>query len=245
MTDRIRISAKNLGELALPNFCPRCFWLKLKLNNRLPFQIFPGIFSSIDAYTKNIIHSWFDRNHASPPWLSELGELTGYINPPHYSKFSIVIDDYDILFTGVPDGIFIRQDGSYIIVDYKTARYTGNQDSLFPMYQVQLNGYALIGNEKGLTPINDLALIYMEPLTDKAVDIHDGNYRDNGFALGFSPKILRVELNPSKIYPLLAQVREIYEMPSAPCCHTYCKDCESVEALASLVNITLDKEESE
>jgi len=26
-----RISAKNLGELALPDFCPRCFWLKLNL----------------------------------------------------------------------------------------------------------------------------------------------------------------------------------------------------------------------
>jgi hypothetical protein len=55
MTTQIRISAKNLGELAMPSFCPRCFWLKLRLNNRLPFQIFPGIFSSIDSYTKTIV----------------------------------------------------------------------------------------------------------------------------------------------------------------------------------------------
>ena len=26
--EQIRISAKNLGSLALTNFCPRCFWLK-------------------------------------------------------------------------------------------------------------------------------------------------------------------------------------------------------------------------
>jgi len=45
---KLRISAKNLGELALSDFCPRCFWLKLHAK-RLPFQIFPGIFSSIDA----------------------------------------------------------------------------------------------------------------------------------------------------------------------------------------------------
>jgi hypothetical protein len=57
MSKQIRISAKNLGELALHNYCPRCFWLKLKLNNRLPFQIFPGIFSAIDSYTKDVIHS--------------------------------------------------------------------------------------------------------------------------------------------------------------------------------------------
>jgi len=40
------ISAKNLGEVALPDFCPRCFWLKLHAR-QLPFQIFPGIFSAI------------------------------------------------------------------------------------------------------------------------------------------------------------------------------------------------------
>jgi len=48
---QLRISAKNLGELARPEFCPRCFWLRAHAK-RLPFQIFPGIFSSIDAYTK-------------------------------------------------------------------------------------------------------------------------------------------------------------------------------------------------
>ena len=58
----LRISAKNLGALALPGFCPRCFWLKLKAQNRLPFQIFPGIFSSIDAYTKRVVHAWIDQN---------------------------------------------------------------------------------------------------------------------------------------------------------------------------------------
>ncbi len=242
MSDQIRISAKNLGELALPNFCPRCFWLKLKLNNKLPFQIFPGIFSSIDAYTKNIIHSWFDRNHMAPPWLSGLGELVGYINPPHYSKFYIVNDENDILFTGVPDGIFIRPDGSHVIVDYKTAKYTGSQGSLLPMYDVQLNGYALIGNERGFAPISDLALVYMEPITDKEIAIHDGNYRDNGFALGFSPKIHKVELNPSKIFPLLAQVREIYEKSNAPDCNPSCTDCKSVEAIVRLATGMLNLE---
>jgi hypothetical protein len=44
--DILRISAKNLGELALADFCPRCFWFKLKVENHLPFQVFPGIFSS-------------------------------------------------------------------------------------------------------------------------------------------------------------------------------------------------------
>lgn len=73
MKEQIRISAKNLGAVALPDFCPRCFWIKLKLHNRLPFQIFPGIFSSIDSYNKRIVHSWFDKHNAPPAWMRALG----------------------------------------------------------------------------------------------------------------------------------------------------------------------------
>ena len=57
---QIRISAKNLGQLVLDDFCPRCFWLKLKLGFKLPFQIFPGIFSTIDSYSKKITWQYFD-----------------------------------------------------------------------------------------------------------------------------------------------------------------------------------------
>jgi len=53
---KLRISAKTLGELAFPDFCPHCFWLKLRVR-RLPFQIFPGIFSAIDAYTRHAVHA--------------------------------------------------------------------------------------------------------------------------------------------------------------------------------------------
>ena len=240
MTERIRISAKKLGELALPSFCPRCFWLKLKLNNKLPFQIFPGIFSSIDTYTKNIIHKWFDNNNSAPHWLCDLGEITGYVNPPHYSKFSIVDNNNDIVFTGIPDGIFTKADGSFVIVDYKTAKYTKAQGSLYPMYDIQLNGYALIGNENGFYPVSDIALIYMEPLTDKEKVVYDDKYRDDGFVLGFTSKIHKVNLNPAKIYPLLAQVREIYETPSLPGSRTFCKDCDSVEKIAKLLSKTFD-----
>ena len=48
MPKPIRISAKNLGAVAMPGFCPRCFWIQMHAEG-LPYQIFPGIFSSIDA----------------------------------------------------------------------------------------------------------------------------------------------------------------------------------------------------
>jgi hypothetical protein len=234
MKNQIRISAKNLGELALPSFCPRCFWLKLRLNNKLPFQIFPGIFSSIDSYTKNIIHAFFDTYGKFPLWLGDLGELVSYRKPPHYSKFNIVDSESNVLLTGGPDGVFVRPDNSYLIADYKTARYTGKQDELMPMYEVQLNSYAAIGEQCGLSPVSQLALIYMEPVTHTDAVFNRSNHRDNGFAMGFSAHIHTIELRPNTIPPLLAQVRQIYEMVSPPDGHAGCSDCQAVERLLEI-----------
>jgi len=238
MDTQIRISAKNLGELAMPNFCPRCFWLKLRLNNKLPFQIFPGIFSSIDSYTKNVIHAFFDMNGKFPVWLTDLGELVAYQKPPHYSKFNIVNSESNVLLTGTPDGVFVRPDSSYLIADYKTAKYTGRQDALMPMYEVQLNAYAAIGEQRGFSPVSGLALIYMEPVTHSDAVVDSINQRDDGFAMGFTAYIHKVEVNSSPIPPLLARVREIYELPSAPMGCIGCNDCQIMQMIFQIASDT-------
>ncbi len=75
---QFRISAKNRGELAFPDFCPRCFWLRTKAKNKLPFQIFPGIFSSIDAYTKRVVHAWIDQNGGAPEHVLQPAEAVWF-----------------------------------------------------------------------------------------------------------------------------------------------------------------------
>ncbi len=234
--EQIRISAKNLGAFALPDLCPRCAWIKLHVKD-LPFQIFPGVFSSIDAYNKRIVHTWFDKHKFAPVWLSELGELKGYINPPSYHTFNIINSEYNILLTGSADGIFIRPDNSYVIVDYKTAKYIGTQDTLFPMYEAQLNSYALIGKEKGIDPVSCLALIYMEPMTDKDTASDDNKHFDEGFLMGFSAHVLEVELNTHILFSLFKQVREIYDMVSPPEGIENCKNCFQLDQLIQSVQV--------
>ena len=64
------ISARTLGELKLPYFCPRCFWIALKCKEEFPFQIpLPGIFSTIDAYSKHLIHNYFEAHNSLPDWF--------------------------------------------------------------------------------------------------------------------------------------------------------------------------------
>src|SRR5262245_46435618 len=202
-----QISGKDLGALAMPGCCDRCFWIKRRAKeNRidLPFQIFPGIFSSIDSYSKNMIHRWFDLPRLSPHWLQEL-DVTGYRKPPHFSKFFLVDDETGIRLTGSPDGVFVRTDRSHIIVDYKTGRKTDAQDALFPMYEAQLNAYAMIGERCDLAPVVALALIYTEPFSD-ARRIQDGDcdayHLADGFALKFVTKIVPVQLQPRMIREL-------------------------------------------
>lgn len=234
MPNQLRISAKTLGEIALPNFCPRCFWVKLRAG-RLPFQIFPGIFSSIDSYTKGVIHGYCDSHSCFPSWLGALGELTGYKAPPHYSKFKVIDNTSGVTLWGTPDGIFTKKDNSHVIVDYKTAKYTGTQDSLMPMYDVQLNAYAVIGEGCGLVkPVSDLALIYMEPVTSQEAVVDGSNHRVDGFAMGFSANIHKVKLAPERIPPLLFRAREIYESENLPAGRAGCKECEN---LANLMNV--------
>jgi len=233
MPEPITISAKNLGGVAMPGFCARCFWIQMHAEG-IPFQIFPGIFSSIDAYGKRLVHGWFDRHQAAPPWLSQLGNIKGYRNPPHYSKFSILDRESNVVLRGTPDGILVMHDGSHLIVDYKTAKFTAHQDALFPMYEVQLNAYAAIAEQNGLAPVSGLALVYTEPVTDEATAGKDANLTGSGFLMEFSAFIRPVTLATHKLSPLLTRVREIFERQRPPLPQEGCENCALLQALVEL-----------
>ena len=151
------ISATELGQYASSRFCPHCAWVRLHVKN-LPFQSFPGIFSTIDRYNKLIVQNHFQRKLALPVWLKTLGEVASYVNPPHWSKFRITHEETGVTVRGEADGIFKMSDGSYTIVDYKTSKYSPAQRAMYSNYTAQLNAYAYIGERLGLSPVGRLAL---------------------------------------------------------------------------------------
>jgi hypothetical protein len=234
---QLQISAKTLGSVALPRFCPRCFWIQIHADFKLPYQIFPGIFSSIDSYNKRLVHGWFDRHGSSPPWLAALGEIRGYRNPPHFSKFGVLHNETSVLLRGSPDGILVRTDNSNLIVDYKTAKFTGHQDELLPMYEAQLNAYAYIGESCGLSPVSGLALVYTEPVTDEAAAGRDATLTDDGFLMGFSAHIVQVSLRPEVIPGLLKQARKIHDLARPPQSTPGCKDCASLASILAVASM--------
>jgi hypothetical protein len=233
---QIRISAKDLGTFALKDSCPRCLWIKLRSANKLPYQIFPGIFSSIDSYTKKFICSYFEKYGHFPDWLPSREELTGLTKKLHHSTFNILDQNTDILLSGVPDEIFTLKDGSYFILDYKTAKYTETQDTLLPLYEVQLNAYAYIAEKKGLSPVKNIALAYMEPQTGLTRENVEEVKTEQGFLLPFSGKIVQLNLKPDIILDLLKKARNLYDQPSAPPGKAGCKDCLLLDNLIKILN---------
>lgn len=244
---QIKVSAKNLGALNMPDACPRCFWIQQKCKP-IPYQIFPGIFSSIDAYTKKIVQGAFDRRGQPPGWLPEFKNVFTHLKVPHWSKFTRIDQATEIQISGIPDGIFENIDKTITIPDYKTAKFTATQDKLYPMYVGQLNAYAWIQSALSPAKVTDLWLIYFEPVTapPKVVTPQDAStasfwpmnkYTDSGFDLQFSVHTLRVEVDMALIDKLLAKAKVILSLVEPPTGYKDCKDCKNLSNLIDQVNM--------
>lgn len=234
MNSQIQVSAKSLGQLALPDFCERCFWLRLRCRDKFPFVIFPGIFSSIDAYSKKVTASHFAKFGKAPHWFHALGEVGAPVAVPHWSRFNLTDREKGVTLTGMPDEILRLRDGALAVADYKTARFTPTADTLLPLYRVQLNAYAAIAPQVGMGHVSTLALFYYEPVTEVTTHEVDSLVEDNGFSMRFSTKVLRIPLDVALIPPLLARVRKIHDSPCAPAAKEGCGNCTRLDAMIEM-----------
>ena len=132
---------------------------------------------------------------------------------------------------GTPDDIFVRRDETKPIIDWKTAKYTKNQDKLMPIYEVQLNVYGILCGTKE----TELYLVYMEPQTglDIIKEHISGGF---GFSMDFNAKVVQLKNDRSIIRQALTTTREIYEMDNVPDGTTGCKDCLNLEGVMDLLN---------
>jgi hypothetical protein len=232
-TEVLRLSARDLGALALPDRCPRCQWLRFRCQHRLPFQTFAGITMVLDSYTKRIVTEHYEQYHRLPHWFSPFGDLETPVPVPHHSKFFILDQETHIRLSGVPDALFKCKDNTYCIIDYKTARWSQAQEDILPMYRVQLNGYAYIAEHVGFHPVSKVGLLYFEAqtLSERMEDFESLVMKD-GFHVQFCARYLEVELDPHRIIPpLLKQARQLADMAEPPESQNDCKDCQRVDEL--------------
>ena len=154
------------------------------------------------------------------------------MDPPHWSRFQAQDDETGVVLRGEADAIFLMTDGTCAIVDYKTSRYNPENRSQHRVYRAQLNAYAWIAQRQELPAVSKLALAYMEPATgDDAVNSQDV-VESAGFALGFHPRVVDVELEPDRLVPpLLRKAARIHAAPTSPAPRDGCRDCAALEEL--------------
>ena len=234
MNEPFKISAKNLGAVALEDFCPRCFWIKLRTNFKLPYQSFPGIFSSIDSYTKHVVHHIIDNVPEKPQWMKQMGDIVGYEKVKHWSKNTYFDPKSNITLHGAQDDILVCADGSRVVPDWKTQRHSETQDRLRPLYDVQLNVYSILTEQDKGDKVK-LFLVYMEPCSESSYA--SDNIIDVGFRLCFSGVVVPVERDRAIVRKALNTTREIYELPSAPAGREGCKECEQLDKVIALLGM--------
>lgn len=210
-----KITVTNLAQLKSDRFCPRCFWLKSRFDFKYPWNIFPKIFNKFDLYEKSFTESHFKKHGILPPWLSKY-DISEIITPPGFGKFC-AMHSSGVKISGVTDHIFKKKNGKLAIIDYKTA--SPLDDNFFDVYVAQLSIYKWLATEFGYGEVEDLALVYYDPITrdrafedmayyvevinDEAVspplDIEDlGSGRVmGGLRVDFRPHVM--EIDPSKL----------------------------------------------
>ena len=231
------LSAKQLGELAMPDFCPRCFWMKARMGFKAPWSSFPSIFSHIDSYSKGMTIAHATACGTPPSWLMKFGKLTQQIPCPHWSKFSFADPATGVVLRGAPDEMYRLEDRTIAILDYKTARYTEHQDELLPIYKVQLSVYRWLALKNtrafpgGLGETSVSGLVYYEPATHEATA---DMLRVNGFVMPFTAHILPIQTDLSMVESLLAEAQRIVQLPDQPTGKVDCKDCQIIDHIKQM-----------
>lgn len=229
------LSARALGSLALPDACERCFWLHQKIG--APPMIFPGIFSSIDSYSKKVVQAALEWHQHLPHWFEQFGLRGKPLQPIHYSWFRINTGHGSLQLNGMPDEILHTTDGSLIIIDYKTARHKPD-DPLRPLYEVQLNVYARIAESLAQpragypfpARVDALGLMYYDPLTE---EVSFEKLNTQGFLMEFHAYWVGIERCDARIDELLARAWHILSQPTPPAGNPNCKTCQVYQAIAT------------
>lgn len=228
------ISVKNLAQLAVTDTCERCFWIKARMGFKAPWSFFPGVFSSIDAYSKKVTTAWLQLHPGTlPPWLAPIQGVS-QLPCPHWSKFAFKDPVTGITLRGTPDERMLCADGTVAIVDYKTSRYVaGKVDGFAAVYRAQLGGYRWLTLKLEQRVTSFTGLLYYSP-PENTDDVGQNEITDAGFNMQFRGTLVPVETTLEEVESLLVRARAICSSPVAPLSYPGCKDCDLVQQMKEL-----------
>lgn len=197
--------------------CPRCFYLKVKHNFRRPAVPFPSIFTTIDGLMKGFFQGQSTQTlDASLPaghvlWASRRVQSVPIALPGRRET---------CILAGLFDSLLAFDDGSYGIVDFKTAAPKAHHVAFYGR-QLHAYAYALEHPADGqlhLTPISRLGLFIVEPneMTRQA---------DGRIAYVGQVTWLEVPRDDAAFLNFLSEVMGLLEAPAPPPAAETCAWC--------------------
>lgn len=223
MSDDLFISVKNLGALMMPDHCQRCFWLALRTGFKGIWEKFGPIYSSIDRFMKYHVDSIITDTGHGPDWLLHGKEVISSMKPP---RLTFPIPGIGVTVRGEPDAILECKDGKYLLIDYKAAKYKGDDDFFMPVYFHQLNAYATIIEAQYGIEIKKMFLCYASVQADKDAAADVTTRLADGFSMRFVINNHVIERNRTVLPDLACIAKNIHRQIEPPPPHEGCKDCQ-------------------
>lgn len=197
--------------------CPRCFYLKVALNQHRPRSLMPAIFNVIDEQMK--------RHFAG----RRVEEVIAGLAPGVFRCDEQWVESLPISVPGRASTCYIRgkldsiiqfDDGSYAVVDFKTSEQS---EGRVPLYSRQLHAYAhalenAVPGRFALRPVRRLGLLVFEP---NAFSV------DGGGSAVLSGPVAWIETarDDAAFLKFLGEVLSVLELPAPPAPATGCDWC--------------------
>lgn len=224
--DVIRLAPSDLTFLF--DECERCFWFKARGVLKRPSAPFPKIFTKIDRQTKDFFYGKRAEKMAEGVRAGRVAFGDRWVRsrplevPGHGTKVQLA---------GIIDTALALDDGSFAIVDFKTAE---PKPEHVPFYGRQLISYALAAENPAegaleLSPVTQLGLLCVEPTAMVGLD--------DGVAYKGLATFQEIERDDGGFLAFLSQVLFVLERPEPPDAAPKCSYCTYL-ATGSLVLLT-------
>lgn len=218
------IEKKNVGNAPLFRFspsgmnlardCPRCFWLEHVAHIPRVRGIFPGLPGAVDNLIQSETAKYKGKGKPSwlLPWLKEGVIKTG-------PKRLILKRDTFIL-TGRYDDLIVLNNGSVIIIDYKTARAPHSEKDTIRYYQAQLNMYTLLCEANGMHVEDTGYIVYTTP------DYLEKFAYTDSFGMNFKVTHVALSVSARRARDAIAEAVKICMQKEAPQAAYDCEYCQ-------------------
>jgi len=245
--NKLALSARDVGNPKLENFCPRCFWFvkKFPIEDNHPFSSpMPSFLNMVDSYIKTVVKWHMENFNILPSWiLTQLKNLYPTLDfesarQVRPTRWEVQLFDNSLVLRGQADEILEFPDGSLFIIDYKLAVFKENQEKLLPLYEAQLNAYAYLAYKTSNKRIVGLALVYLNPEYKDLEDEIILKRTKDEFYFGFNPKVVPVKLmEPEWVESLCRDLFEILSLDNPPEGTPNCQGCLTLSNWAKKISV--------